>query len=83
MITLRLSMQPSSLNPRSKNQTAYWPRQPVTDQRIFSLVKNKFLEDYMTIEAHETSSNFRRIPYGMVGGGEGAFIGAVHRIAAR
>ena len=37
----------------------------------------------MTIEAHETSSNFRRIPYGMVGGGEGAFIGAVHRIAAR
>ncbi|MEC8436089.1 MAG: Gfo/Idh/MocA family oxidoreductase, partial [SAR324 cluster bacterium] len=37
----------------------------------------------MTIEAHETSPNFRRIPYGMVGGGEGAFIGAVHRIAAR
>ena len=31
----------------------------------------------MTIEAHETSPNFRRIPYGMVGGGEGAFIGAV------
>ena len=37
----------------------------------------------MTIEAHEAGSNFRRIPYGMVGGGEGAFIGAVHRIAAR
>ncbi|MBT6728266.1 MAG: Gfo/Idh/MocA family oxidoreductase, partial [Deltaproteobacteria bacterium] len=37
----------------------------------------------MTIEAHKNNSNFRRIPYGMVGGGEGAFIGAVHRIAAR
>jgi predicted dehydrogenase len=38
----------------------------------------------MTIEASGPSANARRrIRLGMVGGGEGAFIGAVHRIAAR
>jgi predicted dehydrogenase len=38
----------------------------------------------MPIEAaHNTSGAGRRIRLGMVGGGEGAFIGAVHRIAAR
>jgi predicted dehydrogenase len=38
----------------------------------------------MPIEAaHNTSGAARRIRLGMVGGGEGAFIGAVHRIAAR
>jgi predicted dehydrogenase len=38
----------------------------------------------MPIEAaHNTASAGRRIRLGMVGGGEGAFIGAVHRIAAR
>lgn len=38
----------------------------------------------MAIEAsHEPSGAGRRIRLGMVGGGEGAFIGAVHRIAAR
>ena len=30
-----------------------------------------------------TPTSSRRIRLGMVGGGEGAFIGAVHRIAAR
>ena len=39
----------------------------------------------MTIEAGSASegSAQRRLRLGMVGGGEGAFIGAVHRIAAR
>jgi predicted dehydrogenase len=39
----------------------------------------------MTIEAGSTSQGGaqRRLRLGMVGGGEGAFIGAVHRIAAR
>ncbi len=39
----------------------------------------------MTIEASNTieGSAQRRLRLGMVGGGEGAFIGAVHRIAAR
>ena len=39
----------------------------------------------MTIEARSASeaSAQRRLRLGMVGGGEGAFIGAVHRIAAR
>jgi predicted dehydrogenase len=37
----------------------------------------------MTIEAKKSNRANRRIRLGMVGGGEGAFIGAVHRIAAR
>jgi predicted dehydrogenase len=37
----------------------------------------------MTIESAAESTPERRIRLGMVGGGEGAFIGAVHRIAAR
>ena len=38
----------------------------------------------MTIEASQGGADLgRRIRLGMVGGGEGAFIGAVHRIAAR
>src|SRR5918912_540672 len=38
----------------------------------------------MTIEASRgRAGGGRRIRLGMVGGGEGAFIGAVHRIAAR
>ena len=37
----------------------------------------------MTIENNQGSATARRIRLGMVGGGEGAFIGAVHRIAAR
>lgn len=37
----------------------------------------------MTIEGREGSAGGRRIRLGMVGGGEGAFIGGVHRIAAR
>ena len=38
----------------------------------------------MAIEAaRDTSATGRRIRLGMVGGGEGAFIGAVHRVAAR
>jgi predicted dehydrogenase len=37
----------------------------------------------MTIEASRDAAAPRRIRLGMVGGGEGAFIGAVHRIAAR
>jgi predicted dehydrogenase len=39
----------------------------------------------MTIEAGQDTSSTkpRRLRLGMVGGGEGAFIGAVHRIAAR
>lgn len=36
----------------------------------------------MTIEGSETEGG-RRIRLGMIGGGQGAFIGAVHRIAAR
>ena len=36
----------------------------------------------MTIEASRSRTR-HRIRYGMVGGGQGAFIGAVHRIAAR
>ena len=37
----------------------------------------------MTIEAAAAAGPAPRIRLGMVGGGEGAFIGAVHRIAAR
>jgi len=37
----------------------------------------------MTIDASSTSSAPRRLRLGMVGGGPGGFIGAVHRIAAR
>jgi predicted dehydrogenase len=37
----------------------------------------------MVIEAGSTGAGQRRIRLGMVGGGHGAFIGAVHRIAAR
>ncbi|MDR3493154.1 MAG: Gfo/Idh/MocA family oxidoreductase [Ancalomicrobiaceae bacterium] len=37
----------------------------------------------MTIEASSTATARRRLRLGMVGGGRGAFIGAVHRIAAR
>ncbi|EBW2353085.1 gfo/Idh/MocA family oxidoreductase [Salmonella enterica subsp. enterica] len=37
----------------------------------------------MTIEASKSQNNTGRIRYGMVGGGQGAFIGAVHRMAAR
>jgi predicted dehydrogenase len=37
----------------------------------------------MTIEASTEAGGHRRIRLGMVGGGHGAFIGAVHRIAAR
>ncbi len=37
----------------------------------------------MTIEGKDGTLAFRRIRLGMIGGGEGAFIGAVHRIAAR
>jgi predicted dehydrogenase len=37
----------------------------------------------MTIEATTGSAIKRRLRLGMVGGGQGAFIGAVHRIAAR
>ena len=37
----------------------------------------------MAITGSKTSKNTGRIRYGMVGGGQGAFIGAVHRIAAR
>src|SRR6516165_9865318 len=37
----------------------------------------------MTIEGSKAASRTRRIRLGMVGGGEGAFIGAVHRMAAR
>jgi predicted dehydrogenase len=37
----------------------------------------------MTIEGKKAASGARRIRLGMVGGGEGAFIGAVHRMAAR
>ena len=35
------------------------------------------------IEASQSTSGFSRIRLGMVGGGQGAFIGAVHRMAAR
>lgn len=37
----------------------------------------------MTIEASKGGAAGRRLRLGMVGGGEGAFIGAVHRLAAR
>ena len=37
----------------------------------------------MSIGAVNESRRTRRLRLGMVGGGEGAFIGAVHRIAAR
>ena len=37
----------------------------------------------MTISAVNDGNTARRLRLGMVGGGEGAFIGAVHRIAAR
>lgn len=37
----------------------------------------------MTIEASASNIRGRRIRLGMVGGGQGAFIGGVHRIAAR
>ncbi|MGJ4995575.1 Gfo/Idh/MocA family protein [Bradyrhizobium sp. HKCCYLS3077] len=37
----------------------------------------------MVIEAGSEQTDQRRIRLGMVGGGQGAFIGAVHRIAAR
>jgi predicted dehydrogenase len=37
----------------------------------------------MTIEASKTEQRAAKIRLGMVGGGQGAFIGAVHRMAAR
>ena len=37
----------------------------------------------MAIEGRGDAARGRRIRLGMVGGGEGAFIGAVHRLAAR
>jgi hypothetical protein len=37
----------------------------------------------MAIEGRSDSGKGGRIRLGMVGGGEGAFIGAVHRIASR
>ncbi|MBR0724394.1 Gfo/Idh/MocA family protein [Bradyrhizobium manausense] len=37
----------------------------------------------MPIEASNEAGGHRRIRLGMVGGGQGAFIGAIHRIAAR
>jgi len=37
----------------------------------------------MTIDASTTATSNRRLRLGMVGGGPGGFIGAVHRIAAR
>ena len=37
----------------------------------------------MSIEGSNSSQHCERIRLGMVGGGQGAFIGAVHRIAAR
>lgn len=37
----------------------------------------------MAIEASNEAGGHRRVRLGMVGGGQGAFIGAVHRIAAR
>src|SRR5258708_17919479 len=37
----------------------------------------------MTIKGSEDQRSKRRLRLGMVGGGRGAFIGAVHRIAAR
>ena len=37
----------------------------------------------MAIEGQLGSASGRRLRLGMVGGGQGAFIGAVHRIAAR
>jgi predicted dehydrogenase len=37
----------------------------------------------MTIDASTTAASHRRLRLGMVGGGPGGFIGAVHRIAAR
>ena len=37
----------------------------------------------MAIEGQSGSASARRLRLGMVGGGQGAFIGAVHRIAAR
>ncbi len=37
----------------------------------------------MAIEGRSDAASGSRIRLGMVGGGEGAFIGAVHRIAAR
>ncbi len=37
----------------------------------------------MTIEASKSGARAAKIRLGMVGGGQGAFIGAVHRIAAR
>ena len=37
----------------------------------------------MAVEGRSDASGAERIRYGMVGGGEGAFIGAVHRLAAR
>jgi len=37
----------------------------------------------MTIEGSDQAVTSRRLRLGMVGGGQGAFIGAVHRIAAR
>ncbi len=37
----------------------------------------------MTIEASKSEQRAAKIRLGMVGGGQGAFIGAVHRMAAR
>ena len=45
--------------------------------------KNKKGKSIMAIEGSKNQKHSGRIRYGMVGGGQGAFIGAVHRIAAR
>jgi predicted dehydrogenase len=44
---------------------------------------NREEEIPMTIEASKTQQRAPKIRLGMVGGGQGAFIGAVHRMAAR
>ena len=55
-------------------------RQPLTRLEVAGDVHARFLTA-ITVVQH-TSIMSRKIRYGMVGGGRGAFIGAVHRIAA-
>src|SRR5262249_8453385 len=54
----------------------------VTVSALFSIWTRQ-REREMAIEGRTDAKQGRRIRLGMVGGGEGAFIGAVHRIAAR
>jgi hypothetical protein len=55
----------------------------IVKKRIERALGLNYGRDRMAIERRSDSGKGRRIRVGMVGGGEGAFISAVHRVASR